>query len=177
MRLMRKTVLVFASIALAMLVASGVALAANVKGDENNNVLTGTPSRDTIIPFGGDDTVYALGGNDDVRHSYGNDYLFGGSGADTLRGGFGSDIIWGGPGKDLIDCAYLESRDKGEAYDIAHADAEDTVVDCEEVRRPNDPLLGHLFQKTDDKTRIAVDPVTGAPILDPVIGEPMLTTQ
>lgn len=150
---MRKTVLVFASIALAMLIASGVALAANVKGDENNNVLMGTPSRDTIIPFGGDDTVYALGDNDDVRHSYGNDYIFGGFGNDTLRGGFDNDVIWGGPGKDLIDCAYLESRDKGEAYDTAYANrAEgDVVVDCKTVYWGQD--------QTDDLTRIgSIDP-------------------
>ena len=51
-----------------------------------------------------------------------------------LRGGFDNDEIWGGPGKDLIDCAYVASRDKGEAYDIAHAVlGEDTVVDCKTV--------------------------------------------
>jgi hypothetical protein len=44
---MRKTVLVLASIALAVLLASGVALAANIKGDGDDNVLTGTASRDT----------------------------------------------------------------------------------------------------------------------------------
>ncbi len=131
---MRKTILLLASFALAVLLASGAALAANIKGDENDNVLTGTKSRDTINPFAGNDTVYALGGNDDVRHSYGNDKIYGGSGADTLRGGFDNDEIWGGPGKDLIDCAYVASRDKGEDYDIAHAVlGEDTVVDCKTV--------------------------------------------
>jgi hypothetical protein len=149
---MRKMVLVLASIALAVLLGSGVALAANVKGDENDNVLTGTSSRDTINPFGGDDTVYALGGNDDVRHSYGNDYIFGGSGNDTLRGGFDNDVIWGGPGRDLIDCAYLESRDKGEAYDTAYATRADgdVVVDCKTVVWEDN---------TNDTTRIqSIDP-------------------
>ena len=126
--------LLLASVVLVVLLAGGVALAANVKGDENDNVLPGTESRDTINPFGGNDVVYALGGNDDVRHSYGDDKILGGSGNDTLRGGFDNDEIWGGPGRDLIDCAYLESRDKGEAYDIAHAvRGEDTVVDCKTV--------------------------------------------
>jgi RTX calcium-binding nonapeptide repeat (4 copies) len=168
---MRKTVLLLASITLTVLLASGLALAANIKGSEGNNVLTGTPSRDTINPFAGDDVVYALGGGDDVRHSYGKDYIFGGSGDDTLRGGFDSDIIWGGPGRDLIDCAYLESRDKGEAYDIAHADWNDVVVDCEEVRRPDH----ELYQSTDDGTRIARDPHTGEFMFDPATGEPVLT--
>jgi Ca2+-binding RTX toxin-like protein len=131
---MRKTISVLASVALAVLLASGIALAATVKGDENDNVLTGTPNRDVINPFAGNDTVYAKGGNDDVRHSYGNDKIFGGSGNDTLRGGFDNDEIWGGPGRDLIDCAYLESRDKGEDYDVAHAVlGQDTVVDCKTV--------------------------------------------
>ncbi len=131
---MRKTILVLASMALAVLLASGIALAATVKGDGNDNVLAGTPNRDVINPFGGNDTVYAKGGNDDVRHSYGNDKIFGGSGNDTLRGGFDNDEIWGGPGRDLIDCAYLESRDKGEDYDVAHAVlGQDTVVDCKTV--------------------------------------------
>ena len=131
---MRKTILVLASVALAVLLASGIALAATVKGDGNDNVLEGTPNRDVINPFGGNDTVYAKGGNDDVRHSYGNDKIFGGSGNDTLRGGFDNDEIWGGPGRDLIDCAYLESRDKGEDYDVAHAVlGQDTVVDCKTV--------------------------------------------
>jgi hypothetical protein len=44
---MRKTLLLLASMGLAVLLATGVALAANIKGDENNNVLTGTSSRDT----------------------------------------------------------------------------------------------------------------------------------
>ena len=131
---MRKTVLVLTSITLAVLLASGVALAANIKGDGDDNVLTGTESRDTINPFGGNDTVYANGGNDDVRHSYGNDKIFGGWGNDTLRGGFDNDEIWGGPGNDLIDCAYVASRDKGEDYDIAHAVlGQDTVVDCKTI--------------------------------------------
>ena len=131
---MRKSVLLLASMALAVLLASGVALAATVKGTSGDDVLYGTPSRDVINPFNGNDVVYADGGNDDVRHSYGNDKIYGGAGNDTLRGGFDNDEIWGGPGKDLIDCAYIASRDKGEAYDIAHAvRGEDTVVDCKTV--------------------------------------------
>ena len=117
-----------------MLLASGVALAATVKGTGGNDYLVGTSSRDVLIPYSGNDVVYAYGGNDDVRHSYGNDKIYGGAGDDTLRGGFDNDEIWGGPGKDLIDCAYVASRDKGEAYDIAHAvRGEDTVVDCKTV--------------------------------------------
>jgi len=129
------------AVALLMAVFGGVALAATFTcsagkaclGTDGDDTITGTGSRDTINPFGGNDLVRALGGNDDVRHSYGNDTIYGDDGNDTLRGGFGNDEIWGGPGRDLIDCAYIESRDQGEAYDIAHTDGNDTVVDCKTV--------------------------------------------
>ena len=115
-----------------------------------------------IIPYGGNDKVYALGGNDEVRHSIGNDYILGGSGDDTLRGGFGNDHLWGGPEADLFDCAYVKSRDKGEAWDVAHVNAEeyakriDRVVDCKTVVEDD---------TTSDATRISIDPSTGTPKL------------
>jgi Ca2+-binding RTX toxin-like protein len=123
------------------------------KGDSGDNLIIGTNKNDDINPFGGDDTVYAKGGDDYVHHSYGNDVIDGGPGNDTLRGGFDNDVIWGGPGRDLIDCAYLESRDKGEAYDTAYANRADgdVVVDCKTVYWEQD--------RTDDTTRIeSIDP-------------------
>jgi hypothetical protein len=53
---MKKTVLLLVSMAL-VLPAGGVALAANIKGDGSDNMLTGTELRDTLNPFGGNDTV------------------------------------------------------------------------------------------------------------------------
>jgi Ca2+-binding RTX toxin-like protein len=130
--------LVLASVALAVLLTSGAALAATVKGDEKDNLLEGTNSRDTIIPFGGNDTVYAQGGNDDVRHSFGDDTIYGGDGRDTLRGGRGTDTIYGGPGRDLIDCAYLETRADDVGDTAYYNPNEDTVVDCK-TEKPWDP--------------------------------------
>jgi Ca2+-binding RTX toxin-like protein len=144
---MRKTILLLASMASAVLLASGVAWAANIKGTGGDDVLTGTTSRDVIIPFDGNDKVYSdppnssQGGNDDVRHSFGDDTIYGGPGNDTLRGGRGTDTIYGGPGKDLIDCAYLETR-ADDIGDTAYADNEDTVVDCKDVY--DDPTTPYL---------------------------------
>lgn len=159
---MKKTVLLLASLAVAVLLASGVALAATVNGSSGDDTLYGTQNKDNINPFGGRDIVYALSGADSVRHSYDNDYILGGRGDDTLRGGFDNDHIWGGPGRDLIDCAYVASRDKGEAWDVAYANREpreerDVVVDCKTVVWED---------KTNDETRIiSIDPVTGEPTL------------
>ena len=89
---MRNATLLLASVALTMLLASGVAWATPVKGTEGPDTLQGTPSRDVIIPFDGDDTVYAESGGDQVRHSFGDDTIYGDSGGDTLRGGRGNGI-------------------------------------------------------------------------------------
>ena len=129
---MRRSVLLLITMAAALLLASGVALAATVKGTSgNDDPLEGTEKTDNILPYNGDDVVNAYGGDDTVHHSFGNDTIYGGPGNDTLRGGRGGDKIYGGDGADLIDCASLESRGDTDT-DIAYADSLDTVVDCPE---------------------------------------------
>jgi hypothetical protein len=112
---MKKTIVLLATLGLAVLLASGLALAApkgkvdatlprtiiceegtsSCQGTSGPDTIYGTKSSDVIIPYAGDDTVYAYGGNDEVRHSFGDDIIEGGLGADTLRGGFGHDTIFG----------------------------------------------------------------------------------
>jgi Ca2+-binding RTX toxin-like protein len=154
----RRTVLLLATLALAVLLAGGLALAApkgdnttttinctagtSCQGTSGPDIINGTPSADVIIPYAGNDKVYANGGNDEVRHSFGDDTIHGGTGADTLRGGFDHDTIYGNQpsttdpkadvgdsAHDLIDCAYLASRgDPGP--DVGYGNDDDTVVDC-----------------------------------------------
>ncbi len=149
---MKKTILLLASMASAVLVASGVAIAATLQGTGGNDELVGTPSGDVLIPYGGNDWVYGGKGNDDVRHSFGDDIIKGGPGNDTLRGGRGGDVIYGGPGKDLIDCAYLETR-ASDVADTAYITPEegDRAVDCKIVEKvdPTNPHdLSDLTYKT-----------------------------
>lgn len=126
---MRKTVLVLASVALAMLVASGVAWAANIScptganglcvGTTNDDTLTGTPAFDNMKGLAGNDTLYGKGwgdtltgdgGNDTLRGEAGNDTLYGDTqdirsavrGSDHLLGGWGDDELRGGPGNDRV---------------------------------------------------------------------------
>jgi Ca2+-binding RTX toxin-like protein len=156
---MSKTVVVLVSMALAVVLCGGLALAASAdptyiyceagtscQGTSGPDIIYGTASADVILPYRGDDVVYAKGGNDEVRHSFGNDRVRGGLGADTLRGGFGNDRIYGnkpattltgaqsddvGDGvRDLIDCAYLASRNNS-GPDVGYGgDSADVVVDC-----------------------------------------------
>jgi len=133
----RKTVVVLASMALAVLLAAGLALAApkggtatttiycsetagSCQGTSGPDIIYGTDSADVIIPYAGDDIVYAKGGNDEVRHSFGNDKIYGGTGADTLRGGFGNDSIYGN--KPATTLTGAQSDDVG--------DSSRDLIDC-----------------------------------------------
>jgi Ca2+-binding RTX toxin-like protein len=62
---MRRTILLLATMALTLLVASGVALAVTRIGTEGPNTLRGTNGADTLIGKGGNDVLFALGANND----------------------------------------------------------------------------------------------------------------
>ena len=68
-----------------------------LRGDTNNNILTGLAGDDTLIGGGG--------GNDTLNGGAGDDTLNGGEGDDTLIGGAGADTITGGPGGDTLSYA------------------------------------------------------------------------
>ncbi len=78
-------------------------------GDDGDNVLYGTSTRDVLYGFGGDDFIYGGGDDDSLYGGDGDDYvtgedgddlIYGEDGADTLRGEDGSDILYGGAGHD-----------------------------------------------------------------------------
>jgi Ca2+-binding RTX toxin-like protein len=104
---MRKTILVVASVAVAMLVAGGVAWAATIRC--HGGLCKGTPKADTMYGrnvgdamYGrkGGDTMYGRGGLDALRANEGLDKVYGGSETDRMRGGPGADKLFGGPGGD-----------------------------------------------------------------------------
>jgi Ca2+-binding RTX toxin-like protein len=122
-RMMKKTVVLLAAMAVAVVVASGVALAATSIGTANDEILTGTNQADTIRARGGDDVVLGREGADRLRGGNGEDSLYGGRGADFL---YSEDIFsQSGAYRDLVDC--------GPGDDTASVDFRDRVVDCEEV--------------------------------------------
>jgi Ca2+-binding RTX toxin-like protein len=114
---MRKTILVLASVALAMVVLGGVAWAANIQCPTGHHPLgypicVGTAKADKMIGISktsrsermygkeGGDTMYGRGGADGILGNYGADKLYGGSARDSLQGNEGSDKIFGGAGPD-----------------------------------------------------------------------------
>lgn len=74
--------------------------AETLDGDDENNVLTGTPGGDFINGFGGNDSILAFGSNDVAKGGEGNDVISGGDGDDFLEGGTGDDTIVGDKGDD-----------------------------------------------------------------------------
>ena len=128
---MRRVVLTLAAMALALLLASGVAWAVNKVGTDGPDTLRGTHGDDNLLGKGGNDELFAQRGNDNLLggpgkdvvtaetergRSYGgeknmvggpgNDFVFGGKGSDDLVGGRGNDYLIDGfevnPNEDAI---------------------------------------------------------------------------
>ena len=96
---MRRTIVLLATMALTVLVASGVALAVNKIGTDGPDTLRGTNGDDNLLGKGGNDDLYALNGRDTLVGGPGNDVV-----ADAPRGVWrrGDKILLGGPGNDIV---------------------------------------------------------------------------
>jgi Ca2+-binding RTX toxin-like protein len=105
---MRRTILLVATMALTLLVASGVALAVNKIGTNGPDTLRGTNGADNLVGLGSNDKLYALAGKDNLLGGPGKDIVFGGTerrplgGDKNLAGGLGNDAVIGGRGSDNI---------------------------------------------------------------------------
>jgi Ca2+-binding RTX toxin-like protein len=103
---MRRTIVVLATVALTLLVASGVALAVTRIGTDGPDTLRGTKGDDNLIGQGGNDTLLSLAGDDTLLGGTGKDIVNGGSlaqpfgGNKNLVGGEGNDAVQGGLGSD-----------------------------------------------------------------------------
>jgi hypothetical protein len=127
---MRKSVLLVASVALALLLASGVALAANIScptggnglcmGTPEADTMTGTNAFDRMYGRDGADTMRGGGFEDSIRGEGGNDTIYGQGGRNRLYGDsfrhetiVGNDYIIGGPAADTIYAGPGSDRVRG----------------------------------------------------------------
>jgi hypothetical protein len=105
---MRRIVLLFTGIALALVLASGMALAVNRMGTEGPDTLRGTNGDDNLLGLGGNDRLFGLNGDDNLLGGRGKDVVGGGDlprpglgrGDKNLSGGPGNDIVIGARGSD-----------------------------------------------------------------------------
>ena len=136
--MLRQMVLLFGGMLLVgVIMISGVALAANIRGTFGQDNLIGTNQLDRIYGLGAADTISGLAGNDDCYGGSGADEISCGPGNDRIDGGFGEDILFGGPDNDTIlatdgqvdevDCGLGDN-------DTAYVDEfDDPVENCENV--------------------------------------------
>jgi Ca2+-binding RTX toxin-like protein len=131
---MKRAILLLAAMAVALGLASGMALAATIVGTSKDETLVGTAHADTIRAKGGADEVRGRGGPDQLYGNTGRDKIYGGFGkGDRLHGGMGNDRLisedifsQSGAYRDVVDC--------GPGDDFASVDFRDRVRDnCEEV--------------------------------------------
>ena len=105
----RRVALLLTTIVGALLLSSGVALAATMTckagvdclGTKNADTLNGTDGKDNMFGRRGGDALKGLGEYDSLHGQRGMDRLLGGLGNDDLFGGAGDDTLNGGRGIDL----------------------------------------------------------------------------
>src|SRR5918995_7245776 len=98
--MMRRTILLMVTMALTLLVASGVALAVTKIGTDGPDTLMGTKGSDQLLGRGGTDWIEGRGGKDVISGGPGNEHQlrFFLSPIGMLDGGPGGGVILGGPG-------------------------------------------------------------------------------
>jgi Ca2+-binding RTX toxin-like protein len=104
---------------------------ARVKGNELNNVITGSNFQDSLVGGLGNDTLNGGDNADQLFGEEGIDVLDGGNGGDRLSGGQGDDTLKGGLGDDILTgnagADRLEGGDGNDTYNLI--EAADILVD------------------------------------------------
>jgi Ca2+-binding RTX toxin-like protein len=136
---MRRTLLSLTTMLVALLLASGVALAVTKVGTNGPDTLRGTNGDDNLLGRGGNDKLFSLNGRDNLLGGPGKDYvvsgnerrsgfgdknLLGGPGNDIVLGAWGSDKVVGGEGNDLL----ADGRPRDVALDIVSGEAGTDVI-------------------------------------------------
>ena len=139
---MRRTILLATSMALALLLACGVALAATVDceggtcvGTPSNDTLFGTPQVDEMFGLAKGDLMYGYESADLMSGGGGSDRMYGGVGADTVNGDAGNDAVYGGRGNDAVN--------GGDGEDLLVGDAGNDTISGD--------TGGDLIQAVDDQ--------------------------
>ncbi len=115
---MRRAVILLTMVAVAIVVGSGVALAATIRcdggrcsGTNRPDSIFGTDKSDAIFAKDGGDFVSGRGradnlngedGDDELLGGWGDDWVKGGRHDDSVKGGLGNDRITGGSGDNVI---------------------------------------------------------------------------
>ena len=165
---MRRLVFLLAAMALALVLASGVALAINKIGTNGPDTLKGTNGADNLLGKGGNDALFGFGGRDNMLGGEGKDWVLGGNeqrplggdknlvggpgndgvqsgrGSDNVLGGQGNDFVTGDTGSDsLVGEEGMDLADGGRGSDrVVGGDGPDILVDGPFHETSKDTLSG-----------------------------------
>ncbi len=123
-KMMKRTGLLFAATLLALVVFSGVALAATISCEALLDCY-GTKQADTMNGSDDADHMYGKGRGDTLNGLGGSDMLYGQGGADKLFGGPNFDLMVGGPGNDTLS----GGEDSADRYYFYTAWGKDAITD------------------------------------------------
>ncbi len=84
MSIRKRAAILFAAAGMMLSVTSGVALAANIQGTEEQDILIGTKANDRMHGLDKNDQIRGLAGDDLLRGDKGKDHLLGYGGNDQL---------------------------------------------------------------------------------------------
>jgi len=126
-RLVRRTILILATVVVLLVVVGGVAFALTCTG----GTCYGTNAAEDIYGSKQNDRIYAYAGGDYINGRGGSDYIDGGSENDTIEGDGGSypqrnDILVGGSENDWLygNGGNNDRCDGGAGFDRAHRSCE-----------------------------------------------------
>jgi Ca2+-binding RTX toxin-like protein len=148
---MKRTMLLIASMMLALLIAAGVALAkegvikvcnTNCNGTERDDQLSGTANPNAIKGRRGADQIEGDGAKDTLNGNLGADAVYGGNSEDKLYGGSHNDYVQGGSksdhlgtdsGSDVVEAkdGFRDQIYCGSGYDRIYVDRIDVLHGCE----------------------------------------------
>ena len=148
---MKRSILLIASLMLALLVLTGVAFAQDwarkvcditCQGTDGDDRLIGTANPNTIRGLKGADFVQGRAGGDTLYGDPGGDAVYGGNGQDKVYGGLGNDYVNGGSAEDYINAGAgndtIAAKDGfedqiycGTGFDGVYVDRIDVLHDCE----------------------------------------------
>ena len=112
MKLKTRAIGLLTTMAVVLVLGSGVALAATAINCTANTLCFGTPNPDTMSGSDLLDYMYGKGGADTMHGYADNDTLQGGKGSDHIYGDAGADSLWGG----ALDAATNTFPDNSDDY-------------------------------------------------------------
>ncbi len=166
---MRRVALVLTVTALALVLASGVALAVNKVGTNGSDTLRGTNRADNLLGKGGKDRLFGLGGSDNLLGGPGNDSVQGDRGPDSLVGNSGNDLVVGWEGSDnvmgaggtdlLVDGPFHGPFDETSEDNVSGGDGNDVIFSNSEPAFKDVVTCGSGFDQVaaDRKDLVAPD--------------------